>query len=268
MPSETDTSRGRAVSDQRVQSSLLSAPERAALNWIARRLPGWVGPDLLTVAGLAGLVLVGAAYLLAGRDPARRGAYLVLASVGLVVNWFGDSLDGTLARLRRRQRPMYGYYLDHLVDAFGVSFVLGGLTYSGLICPPVGTALLALYLIASINAYLATHTVGEFKISFARLSPTEGRVLLILLNTTLIFWTRFRVAGREVLLLDVLGVLGGAALLVLVLRSAVGHLVRLDREERARWPEAPVSPEGATGGAGEKVPPEAGDREGPPPGCG
>jgi len=238
MPSETDTSRGRAVSDQRVQSSLLSAPERAALNWIARRLPGWVGPDLLTFVGLAGLVLVGAAYLQAGRDPAHRAAYLVLASAGLVVNWFGDSLDGALARLRGRQRPMYGYYLDHLVDAFGASFVLGGLAYSGLMSQPVGVALLALYLIASINAYLATHAVGEFKISFARLSPTEGRVLLIALNTALIFWTRFRVAGREVLLLDVLGILGCAALLLLVLRSAVGHLVRLDREERARWSDA------------------------------
>lgn len=242
---------GRAVSEGRVQTSLLAGPERRALLWIAVRLPRWMGPDSLTFIGLAALAGVAAAYYCAGRYPHHRTAGLIAASCGLVLNWFGDSLDGTLARVRNRQRPMYGYYLDHLVDAFGVSMVLGGIAFSGLTWAPLGVALLALYLIASINAYLAAHTVGVFKISFARISPTEGRLILIVLNIVLIFVERVRLFGMDVRLPDLIFVSGGAVLLFLTLRSAALTLSKLDRAERAKWPR--------TAPGGPKTPsPEAG----------
>lgn len=235
MSDDSDTSRGAGVSESRVQASLLSGVEKAALHWLAHRLPRWLGPDLLTFIGFAAMIGAGVSYYMAGRAPVERWLYLVLASVALVANWFGDSLDGTVARVRRMQRPMYGYYLDHLVDAFGTSFVLLGLAWSGLVDARLGVVLLALYMIASINAYLATHALGVFRISFGPISPTEGRVLLIVLNTVLIFWTSVPIAGRQVRILDILYSLGGLVLLVVILRSAIPNLVQLDRKERAQW---------------------------------
>ncbi len=217
------------LSEERVQTSVLAGAEKRLLQWIARRLPRWVTPDMLTLLGLLALAGIGVAYYFA----ARHWLFLVAANVGLVVNWFGDSLDGTLARVRNIERPKYGYYLDHLVDAFGVSLMLFGLAYSGLVSKSLGFSVLTLYLIMSINAYLATQTVGVFKISYARLSTTEGRVLLIALNTVLIFVKKIEILSQKVLILDVVSVFGAAVLLVLTLRSALLNLRILDRDERA-----------------------------------
>lgn len=224
------------LSSERVQASVVARVEKRALVRMAERLPRWVSPDLLTFIGLAGLAGAGLCYYLSG----RHFGYLIAASAGLVVNWFGDSLDGTLARVRNMQRPKYGYYLDHLVDAFGTALMLLGMAYSGLVTPILGIVVLVLYLIMSINVYLATQTVGQFKISFLRFSPTEGRIVLIVLNTVLIFVKQVTIRSRRVHLLDPIAAIVSVVLLVLILRSALRNLTALDRAERAAWhkPEA------------------------------
>jgi phosphatidylglycerophosphate synthase len=228
----------KKLSSERVQTSLLAASEKRVLVWLATRLPRWVTPDQLTFLGLVAMVGIGVAYYLS----ARHYGYLLAASLGLMVNWFGDSLDGTLARVRKMERPKYGYYLDHLVDAFGTSFMLLGLAYSGFMSPPLGIALLTLYLIMSINVYLATHTVGVFNISFARLSPTEGRILLIVLNISLIFVKEVRLFSWRVNILDAIAGITGSLLLVLSLRNAGRNLSALNRTERAAWDHRAESP--------------------------
>ncbi len=214
----------------RVQTSILSGLEKPALIWMASRLPRWIGPDLLTGIGVFAMAFVGLCYYLASFN----ALWLLGASAGLIVNWFGDSLDGTVARVRNRQRPRYGYYLDHLVDAFGTSFVMFGLAFSGLINPMLAAVVLAVYLILSINAYLAAHTVGVFRISFGRVSPTEGRVVLILLNTLLIFRQEFSLFSRTLRIMDVLAILVALGLFALILLAAVPNLRKLNREETAQ----------------------------------
>jgi len=220
-----------AVSDDRWQTSILSGVEKKALVWMAHRTPSWISPDLLTYLGLFGLALSGLSYYLV-----RHGWwFLIIASVGLVINWLGDSMDGTLARVRNRQRPKYGYYLDHLVDAFGISLMIIGLAYSGLISQPFVWLVLILFFIASINTYLATHTVNIFKISYQRISTTEARVLMIIMNTVLIFIKTVRINGFRFYWLDFVAGLGALFLLIVTIRSAFLNLRQLDREERSEW---------------------------------
>ena len=219
------------LSSERVQASFVAAVEKRVLVWMAGRLPRWVSPDLLTFIGLAAMAAIGVCYYLS----TRHFVYLIAASVGLVVNWFGDSLDGTVARVRDMQRPKYGYYLDHLVDAFGTALMLGGLAYSGLMTPVVGIVVLVLYLIMSINVYLATHTVGVFKISHLGVSPTEGRIALIVLNTVLIFVRQVTIRSWRVNILDVVAAIVAVGILAIIVRSAVRNLATLDRAERAAW---------------------------------
>ena len=219
------------LSSERVQASFVATVEKRVLVWIAERLPRWMSPDVLTFIGLAAMAGIGVCYCLSR----RHFVFLIAASVGLVVNWFGDSLDGTVARVRNMQRPKYGYYLDHLVDAFGTALMLGGLAYSGLVTPILGIAVLVLFLIMSINVYLATQTVGVFKISHLGVSPTEGRIALIVLNTVLIFVKQVPIGSWRVNILDIVAAVVAVGILVIIVRSAVRNLLSLDRTERAAW---------------------------------
>lgn len=219
------------LSEHRVQTSILAGPEKKALLWIAPRLPRWVTPDMLTYFGLAAMALVGLSYYLVKHS----NFYLILASIGYVLNWFGDSLDGTLARVRNQQRPKYGYYLDHLVDAFGVAFMIFGLAYSHLVSQPFVWLVLSLFFIASINTYLATNSVKVFKISYLRVSTTEARVLLIIMNFILIWVKRVDIFGFTAYLLDLVAGLIAIFLLFAIIRSAYKNLRQLHREETAHW---------------------------------
>ncbi len=221
----------KMLSDQRIQASILAGPEKKLLLWIAPRLPRWMTPDLLTIIGLFGLIGCGISYYFAR----VHWGFLVLASLGHVINWFGDSLDGTLARVRCCQRPKYGYYLDHLIDAVGTSFLMFGLAYSGLITPIFAWIVLTLFLIASINAYLATSTTHVFQISYLEVSATEGRVLMIIANTILIFGKEVTLFGYTTLWLNYVAIAGSLLLLAIIISSASGNLLALDREERAKW---------------------------------
>lgn len=212
----------------RVQESLLAPLEKKCLVWMAGRLPAWVNSDQLTGLGLAAMALVGVSYWLARFDP----RWLLAASAWLVANWFGDSLDGTLARVRNRLRPRYGFYVDHVADAFGTFFLLGGLALSGYVHPWVGWGLLIAYFMLNIEVYLATYSLGTFQLSHFKFSPTELRILLIIGNTYVFFRPTVHLGGQKFLLFDVGGVAGIAGMGILLLVAVARHTAALYRAER------------------------------------
>src|SRR5260370_9387811 len=159
---------------RRIQESWVAAAEKHTLVWMAERTPRWIGPDHLTTLGLAAQIGAGICYALTGKN---RYALLGVI-VCLALNWLGDSLDGSLARVRQDLRPRYGFYLDHMVDTFGALALMGGLALSGYMHPWIATGLLVAFLMLSIQSYLATHALGEFRLSFWRFGPTELRMLL------------------------------------------------------------------------------------------
>ena len=201
--------------------------EKKALVWMAARVPAAVTPDHLTLLGLVATLACGIAYALAGSQP----WLLLVVNAGLVLNWLGDSLDGTLARHRRRERPRFGFYVDHLVDAFGALFLVGGLAVSGLMTPIVGAALLVAYFLLGIQTYLAAYTIGRFKISWGGLGGTELRLLLAGLNVLVMLRPRFAVAGSSWLVFDAVGATVTAALLVVSVVAGVRGTLALAREE-------------------------------------
>jgi archaetidylinositol phosphate synthase len=166
---------------KREMTFLLAGPERRLLRAIAARLPHWINSDQLTALGVAAATGTGVAYALSGRHPGALWA----ASALLVLNWLGDSLDGTLARVRRAERPRYGYYLDHVVDAYSTAAIGIGLGVSPFVSLGVALGLVVIYLVLSINVYLESAVFGAFRLGYGRLGPTEVRLILIAVNTGL-----------------------------------------------------------------------------------
>lgn len=216
---------------EREPNFLLAAPEKRALTAIARRLPRWVLPDDLTVLGVVAALGIFAAYALSNHDP----AWLWVASGLLVVHWLGDSLDGTLARVRRIQRPRYGYYLDHLVDAVSTVLIGIGLGLSPFMLLSVGTLIVVAYLILSINVYLESQALGRFSIGYGLLGPTEARLGLIATNTLLAITggLGFSVLGTDVGVLDVAGIATALVMVGLVGGRAARNLRELAEAEPA-----------------------------------
>ena len=201
---------------------ITSTLEKRALGWLAARIPAAVHSDHLTALGFAAMFGAGLAYALSSARP-----WMLLAvNALLAVNWFGDSLDGTLARYRNRCRPRYGFYVDHMVDAFGAVFLLGGLAGSGYMHPGVAAAVLVAYLMVSIHVYLATYAVGVFKIAFGGLGGTELRLLLAAANVAVLLRPTVTLAGATVRVFDLIG--GGVAAALVVL--LVGAVARTTRE--------------------------------------
>lgn len=214
----------------RVQHSVLTGVERRALAWLASRMPASVHSDHLTALALAAMVGVGASYWLSSLTPAG----LVLATLLLAVNWFGDSLDGTLARYRDQQRPRYGYYVDHVVDVVGVLVLFVGLGLSGLMHPAIAAATLLAYFLVSLEVYLATHSLGEFHMSFFGVGPTELRLLLAAANIGLLLRPTAEVAGTGLSPFDIGGLIGCVGLVAVFIRSAVRNTRTLYRLETRR----------------------------------
>ena len=212
----------------RQQESLLAPLERRCLHWLARRMPARVNPDHLTLLGFAAMFLAGASYALSQWWP----PFLLVANLWLAVNWFGDSLDGTLARVRNRQRPRYGFYVDHIVDAFGTLFLISGLAISGYMAEGVAFALLVAFFLLSINVYLATYTLGTFQLSFWKLSPTEARILLAVGNTVALIHPTVTVFGTHQRFFDVAGVVAVISMAVVLVVSVVQNTLKLYRAER------------------------------------
>ena len=202
----------------REKTFLLARAESRLLTWLAERLPGRVMPDHMTALGVLAAFGVCAAYQLAN----EAEAWLWAASGLLVVQWLGDSLDGTLARVRRTERPTYGYYLDHLVDAVATAVIGLGLGLSPYMLLATGLAIVIAYLVLSINTYLETQAFGVFSLGYGRLGPTEARLGLIAVNVALAIGLvpSFTVAGLGLGVLDVFGLalvalmLGGLAVRV------------------------------------------------------
>ena len=212
----------------RIQESLVAPAEKRTLIWLAQRTPAWINSDHLTLLGFVSQCLAGACYAMARFNPAA----LLAGVVCLALNWLGDSLDGTLARVRNRQRPRYGFYVDHITDSIAALLLMGGLALSGYVHPGIALGMLVAFLMLSIEAYLATYTLGRFRLSYGKFGPTEIRILLAIGNLALLRHPVIKVLGRLLLLFDIGGVIAIAGMSVMLVTSAVKHTAQLYKEER------------------------------------
>lgn len=213
--------------ETRVHGSLLAAAEKRLLIRLAARMPAAINSDHLTALGAAALAGAGLCYAVAPHAPGALPAAVVL----LAVNWFGDSLDGTLARFRGHERPRYGFYVDHVLDAAGILFVIAGLTAGGYMSVAPAAAFLIAYFLLTIEIALATHALGTFRIAFWKMGPTELRILLAAGTLQLLRSPWSTIGDTRVLLFDAGAAIGAAALVVTFLVSATTNARKLYRLE-------------------------------------
>lgn len=218
----------------REQQSLLAPFEKRLLIRMAQATPQWINSDHLTLLGLVSMFFAGLCYWLA-----RWNKYMLLVVIlWLAANWLGDSLDGTLARVRNRQRPRYGFYVDHITDAFGTFFLVSGLGLSGYMSPRVAAVLLIAYFMLSIQAYLATYALGTFQLSYWKFSPTELRLLLAAGNIALLYKPMGSLWGYRFPIFDIGGVAGIIGMFLMLTVSSIRNTAALYREEKL-----PIAPE-------------------------
>jgi archaetidylinositol phosphate synthase len=216
------------VTANRIQRSFIATNEKRILLWLAGRVPSPINSDHLTLLGFVSQCFVGVCYALSRLNPNM----LLVGIVCLAFNWLGDSLDGTLARVRNKQRPRYGFYVDHIADSIAAFFLMGGMAVSGYVHPSIALGMLIAFLMLSIEAYLATYALGTFRLSYWKFGPTEIRILLACGNIALLRHSTVCLFHRRVLLFDfggVIAIIGMAAVLIV---SAIQHTVQLYKEER------------------------------------
>jgi phosphatidylglycerophosphate synthase len=220
-----------AVHADREESFLLAVPEKRLLRWLAAKLPRWVLPDDMTALGVLAAIAVAVAYQLSN----DALGWLWVASALLVVQWVGDSLDGTLARVRGIERPTYGYYLDHLVDAIATAAIGIGLGLSPFMLLSVGTLIVVAYLILSINVYLESFAFNRFSIGYGKIGPTEIRLVLIALNTALALklGLDFNLVGLDLTVFDLVGLAIAGTMIVLLIGRSFRNLRELAKREPA-----------------------------------
>lgn len=211
----------------RINQSLTASVEKRTLRWLAERAPGWVTSDQLTVLGLTAQVCAGACYAWSRYN--RHALILVIVCVAL--NWLGDSLDGTLARVRQQQRPRYGFYVDHMVDIFGSVALMGGLGLSGFLHWETAIAMLVAFLLLSSESYLATYTLSRFEMSQGLFGPTEIRILLIVGTLALLHSPYATLFGHTVLLFDLGGIIAAVGMFAMALFVTARHTAELYRQE-------------------------------------
>lgn len=211
----------------RQQTSALTKIEKRTLIWLAERLPRAVNSDHLTVLGLSAMAAAGAALWIS-----HWVLVAPLIAIGaLVVNWFGDSLDGTVARVRNQQRPMYGFYVDHVIDVVGAFFLFGGLGLSPFMSPTIALLLLVAYLMVSAELYLATHACGVFRLDMLKIGPTELRILLAVGILYAMYRPLVTIDGHEYLLFDVGGLIATVGMFGGLVGSTIRNTVTLYRAE-------------------------------------
>ncbi|MBO6161096.1 MAG: CDP-alcohol phosphatidyltransferase family protein [Bacteroidales bacterium] len=216
---------------ERIQTSFLNGIEKKALVWLAARQPKWMVSDMLTFIGTLGAIVIAAGYILSSQSI----HFLWLSSLGFIINWYGDSLDGTLARVRDMQRPIYGYYIDHTVDCINEAFMFLGVGLSPLMNLPLALMILVVYLFLTINVSVNAHLKGEFKLTYLKLGPTEFRVFAILVNTLFILVRPLRDFSQQVNILGhpaELRALDVAGTIVLVLLVVI-YLITIISDARA-----------------------------------
>jgi len=219
---------GEFNSAARQQTSLLAPLERKCLNWLAKNLPEWVKPDQLTLLGFFAMLLAGVCYALARWWPLA----VLIVNLCLAINWFGDSLDGTLARVRNKQRPRYGFYVDHMIDTFGILLIICGLASSGYMTWTVALAVLVVYFMICIDVFLATYTIGTFKLSFCKIGPTELRILLAMGNIRASSHPKVHAFGNRYLLFDLGAVIAITIMAVVLVVSVARNTLVLYRTEK------------------------------------
>lgn len=227
MNASVNTLKPQFNSARRVNQSLTAALEKRVLEWMAARAPNWVTSDRLTALGLAAQIGAGVFYALARFN--RLALLLVIVCIAL--NWLGDSLDGTLARVRRQQRPRYGFYVDHMVDIFGAVALMCGLGCSGFVHWPVAIAMLVAFLVLSSESYLASYTLAQFQMSQGLFGPTEIRLLLIAGNLALLHSPYCILFGHRLLLFDVGGAVATLGMLGMAVAVTLRHTAQLYRQE-------------------------------------
>ena len=218
------------ASARRMNQSLTAAVEKRALTWMAERAPRWLTSDLLTLLGLFAQIGAGLFYALSRYD--KSGFIGVI--VCIVLNWFGDSMDGTLARVRNQQRPRYGFYVDHMVDIFGATALMCGLGCSGFVHWQVAIAMLVAFLLLSAESYVATYALSCFQMSQGIFGPTEIRILLIIGNLALLRSPYATVMGHRLLLFDLGGTIATVAMLAMAIAVTARHTAELYRQEPLR----------------------------------
>lgn len=221
---------GNKADAVRIQTSVLNAAEKKVLVWLAQRQPRWMTSDILTYIGTFGAIVIAAGYVLSAWNP----AFLWISSMGFVINWYGDSLDGTLARVRNLQRPVYGYYLDHTIDAINEVIIFVGVGLSGLIHLEIALLALVMYLLMTINVSINAHLKKEFRLTYAKMGPTEFRIIMIVINTLFALVRPLREFSHEFVLFGhdlVFGALDyiGVAIVIIL---AVLHLAEVRKDVR------------------------------------
>ena len=211
----------------RVHNALTAKLEKRFLTWMALRMPQAINPDHLTALAFASQILAGGAYALSSRD----GRLLWLVNFFLALNWFGDSLDGTLARVRNRQRPRYGFYVDHIADTFGAFALMAGLGCSGFAHWEIAAGMLVCFYALSIESYLATYTTGRFHLSHGLFGPTEIRILLAVGNILILNYPYVNIVGRRFLSFDFGGAIAIVGMTAMVVSAAFQQTVLLYKKE-------------------------------------
>ncbi len=214
----------------RVLGSWLSPFEKPTLLWMAARLPAWMTPDVLTFIGIFGSLLILTGYCLT----LVNKYFLLLASFGFALNWFGDSLDGTVARFRKIERPKYGFFVDHSVDAINEVCIFVGVGISPFAQFTIAMLALAGYLLMSVNVFLTTYVTGEFRLSYAKLGPTEARVLAIAANMFVMFAVvpSLSVFGLQLTAIDFLGLLIASVAYVSFIMTTIKTSLKLAKVDK------------------------------------
>lgn len=221
---------------KRINDIFFGPLERPTLQWLAKRMPAWVTPDTLTLIGLFGTILIFTSYALTGYS--RH--FLWLASLGYIINWFGDSLDGTLARVRHIERERYGYFVDHMADALTTVIICLAFGMSPLMRFDIAMMLAIGYLLMNVFVHVSAYTHGEFRISYMKFGPTEIRLAIILFNTVMVFWDGrvMRYRGDDLTIMDLGGLFFSLVFLIIFVVNTIRTARKLDKLDRAKKPGA------------------------------
>ena len=216
-----------------INTGLTAHAEEKAKEWICPRIPQWVNSDMLTVLGFLSSFVIAVGFILGFADR----WYLLLVIIGLILNWFGDSIDGSLARYRHKTRPNYGYYIDHITDGLTITVLGLGLGLSGFIRVEIALAFIILYFLLMMHVELVTYVENEFKYSFGLFGPTEFRIIGILLAVAMFFIPvrYFDIWGYTLTQYDLFATFAVVVMFIILISSIVSKGVELDKIDRAKW---------------------------------